>query len=120
MNDAGTPLSRPAVCRFDSLADRERLLVWSVRYAHACREAGRDPLPMLLDVHRRNGSESTAIEVLRLVAAPRCRGCAIRCTACPVLSRDEKELLRVLRVAEVEMITDDATRHVPIAADGER
>lgn len=91
-----------AACRFDSLGARDRLLVWSVRYAHACRGAGRDPLPMLLDLHRRNGSETTAIAVLRLVAARDCRGCGIRCTACPMLSPNEQDLLKILRGLETE------------------
>lgn len=85
--------------RFDALDPGDRLLVWSCRYARACRGAGRDPLPMLLDLHRRNGSETTAIEVLRLVAERGMGGCEIRCTACPYLSRDECDLLRIFQTS---------------------
>lgn len=88
------------VNRFDALEPGDRLLVWSCRYAHACRGAGRDPLPMLLDLHRRNGSESTAIALLHLVAGQGTGGCEIRSPACPFLSRDECDLLRKVRGRE--------------------
>lgn len=87
----------PGADRFESLCDHERLLVWSVRYAAACRRAGRDPLPMLRDVFRRNRAEETAFAVLRLVAVMAHRGCGIRCTACPTLSGHERSLVEALR-----------------------
>ena len=86
----------PAVWSIHDLKPSERLVLWSLRYWTACKRQSKPCGDLLREVYANNGMTGAASQLgalMDLVSATARKPPGIRCTACPLLSADERAIL---------------------------
>jgi hypothetical protein len=86
----------PAAWSIHDLKPSERLVLWSLRYWTACKRQSKPCGDLLREVYANNGmngAESQLGALMDLVSATARKPPGIRCTACPLLSADERAIL---------------------------
>jgi hypothetical protein len=86
----------PAAWSIHDLTPSERLVIWSLRYWTACRRQSKPCGGLLREVYGNNGMTDAASQLdalMDLVNGTAFKPIGIRCTACPVLSADERAFL---------------------------
>jgi hypothetical protein len=86
----------PASWSIHDLKPSERLVLWSLRYWTACKRQSKPCGDLLREVYANNGMPGAASQLdalMDLVNATARTPPGIRCTACPLLSADERAIL---------------------------
>lgn len=86
----------PAAWSIQDLKPSERLVLWSLRYWTACKRQSKPCGELLREVYANNGMTGAASQLgalMDLVDATARKPIGIRCTACPLLSADERAIL---------------------------
>ena len=86
----------PAIWSIHDLKPSERLVLWSLRYWTACKRQSKPCGDLLREVYANNGMTGAASQLgalMDLVSAMARKPPGIRCTACPLLSADERAIL---------------------------
>ena len=86
----------PAAWSIHDLKPSERLVLWSLRYWTACKRQSKPCGDLLREVYANNGMTGAASQLgalMDLVSATALKPPGIRCTACPLLSADERAIL---------------------------
>jgi hypothetical protein len=86
----------PAAWSIHDLKPSERLVLWSLRYWTACKRQSKPCDDLLREVYANNGMTGAASQLgalMDLVSATARKPPGIRCTACPLLSADERAIL---------------------------
>lgn len=86
----------PAAWSIHDLKPSERLVLWSLRYWTACKRQSKPCGDLLREVYANNGMTGAASQLgalMDLVSATARKPPGIRCTACPLLSADERAIL---------------------------
>jgi hypothetical protein len=86
----------PAAWSIHDLKPSERLVLWSLRYWTACKRQSKPCGDLLREVYANNGMTGAASHLgalMDLVSATALKAPGIRCTACPLLSADERAIL---------------------------
>jgi hypothetical protein len=74
----------------------ERLVLWSLRYWTACKRQNKPGAALLREVYANNGMAGAAKQLdalMTMVSTATVKPLDIRCTACPMLSADERAVL---------------------------
>lgn len=86
----------PVAWSIHDLKPSERLVLWSLRYWTACKRQSKPCGDLLREVYANNGmtgAESQLAALMDLVSASARKPPGVRCTACPLLSADERAIL---------------------------
>jgi hypothetical protein len=86
----------PAAWSIHDLKPSERLVLWSLRYWTACKRQSKPCGDLLREVYANNGMTGAASQLgalMDLVSAMARKPPGIRCTACSLLSADERAIL---------------------------
>jgi hypothetical protein len=74
----------------------ERLVLWSLRYWMACKRQNKPSAALLYEVYANNrmaGAAEQLDALMTMISTATVKPLDIRCTACPMLSADERAVL---------------------------